>query len=108
MNASTHEHPDHGFLFGVFTGPLIGAGLAMCFVPRLAAELRQRVADSAKSLGVRASDQYEQISARVGEAVEDLTRRGQDVRDEVADAVAGGAHEVARYGTAAKSDRAIF
>jgi gas vesicle protein len=32
-------------------------------------------------------------------------RQGQDVRDDVADAVARGAREVERYATAAKSDR---
>ena len=61
--------------------------------------------DSAKSLGERASEQYQQASTHVGEAVDELTRKGQDVRDDVAEAVARGAHEVERYATAAKSDR---
>jgi hypothetical protein len=62
--------------------------------------------DSARSLGQRASEQYQQASTRVGEAVDELTRKGQGVRDDVAEAVARGAHEVERYATAAKSDRA--
>ena len=49
-----------------------------------------------------------QASTRVGETVEDLTRKGQDVRDNVADAVARGAHEVERFATAAKSGRAAL
>jgi hypothetical protein len=36
----------------------------------------------------------------------ELTRKGQDVRDDVADAVARGAREVEDYAIAAKSDRA--
>jgi hypothetical protein len=76
MNAHTREHPDSGFAIGLLTGTFVGAGLAMWLVPR------------------------------VREAVDDLTRKGQDVRDDVAEAVARGAHEVERYATAAKSDRA--
>ena len=119
MNAHTQEHRDYGFVIGLLTGTFVGAGLAMWLAPRSASELRRRMTDSARSLGTRASEQCQQASTRVGEAVDELTRRGQDVRDDVADAVARGAHEVERgaheveraaheverYATAAKSDR---
>jgi gas vesicle protein len=112
MNALTQEHRDHRFVIGLLTGTFVGAGLAMWFAPRLASELRERMTDSARSLGQRASDQYQQASTRVGQAVDELARKGQGVRDDVADRVARGAHEVARgaqeverYATAAKSDR---
>ena len=105
MNEHTQEHRDYGFMSGLLAGTLIGAGLAMWLVPRSASELRHRISDSAKSLGQRASKQYQQASARVGETLDDLTRKGQGVRDDVADAVARGAHEVERYATAAKTDR---
>jgi gas vesicle protein len=104
MNADTQEHRDYGFVIGLFTGAFVGAGLAMWFAPRLASELRGRVIDSASRLGKRASARYREASARVGEVVDDMTQRGQDVRDDVADAVARGAHEVERYATAAKTD----
>jgi gas vesicle protein len=87
------------------TGTFVGAGLALWFAPRMASELRERVTDSARDLGRQASEHYEQASSRVGEAVGNLTRKGQDLRDDVADAVARGAHEVERYATAAKTDR---
>ena len=106
MNAHTQEPPDYGFVIGLLTGTFVGAGLAIWLAPRLRAELQERVTESARNLGQRASDQYQQASTRVGEAVDDLTRRGQGVRDDVADAVARGAHEVERYATAAKSGRA--
>ena len=61
--------------------------------------------DSAKSLGTRASDGYQQASARVGGAVDDLTKRGQDARDGVADVVIQGATEVARQANAMKTVR---
>jgi gas vesicle protein len=123
MNAELQDRRDYRFVIGLLTGTCVGAGLAMWLVPRLGSELRQRMADSAKSLGERASEQYQQAGARVGEtvdeltrqgrgvrndvaqAVDDLTRQGQGVRNDVADAVARGAHDVERYATAAKGDR---
>jgi gas vesicle protein len=105
MNAQTQEHRDYGFVIGLLTGTFVGAGLAMWLAPRLGSELRERVTESARGLGQRASEQYQQASTRVGEAVDELTRKGQAVRDDVAEAVARGAHEVERYATAAKSGR---
>jgi gas vesicle protein len=107
MNAQQHEHRqqrhrDFGFAIGVLTGTFVGAGVAFWFAPRLAA-LHQRVTDSAKDLGERVTDRYEQISARIDKAASDMTRKGQDVRDGVADVVAHGAHEVERYAKAAKT-----
>lgn len=105
MNAHTQERRDYGFVIGLCTGTVVGAGLAMWFVPRLASELRERVTDSARSFGERASEQYQQASTRVGKAVGELTRKGQGARDDVAEAVASGARELERYATAAKSGR---
>jgi gas vesicle protein len=107
MNGSTHEQTqaprDYGFVVGLLAGTFVGAGLAVWFAPRLAAELRQRVADSATTLGKEASDRYEKASTRVGEAVDEITQKGQGVRDGVADAVVRGVHEVERFAKAVKS-----
>jgi gas vesicle protein len=92
MDTQTREPRDHGFLIGLLAGTCVGAGLAMWMAPRLAAEARERVTGSAKKLGERAS-----------QAVGDLTRKGQRVRDDVAGAVARGAHEVERQALAARS-----
>jgi gas vesicle protein len=105
MTAHTQEHRDYGFVIGLLTGTFVGAGLVMWLAPRTASELRQRVSDSARDLGERASEQYQQATSRVGEAVVELTRKGEEVRDDVADAVARGAQEVERYATAVKSNR---
>lgn len=107
MNAQTQEHRDYRFVIGLLTGTVVGAGLMMWLAPRSAAELRQRVTDSARKLGQRASEHYEQASSRVGGAVDEITRKGQNVRNDVADAVARGAHEVERYAKAAKSGGAV-
>jgi gas vesicle protein len=87
------------------TGTFLGAGLALWLVPRSAAELRQRVTDSAKGLGQQASERYRKAGTRIGDAAGELAKKGQGVRDGVADAVARGAHEVERYATASKSGR---
>jgi gas vesicle protein len=96
---------NHGgsFLMGLIAGSAIGAGLALCFAPRLASELRQRVTDSTADLRNAASERLQAVATRVAEVADrladvadDVTRRGQAVRDDVADAVGRGAHEVGR------------
>ena len=96
MNRHSQENDHPGFLFGLVTGAALGAGLAMYFAPKIGSEIRKRVAASAKDLGDTASEYYEQVSTRVADAAEELTSRGQKVRDAAGDVVARGAHEVAR------------
>jgi len=76
MNEITQQPRDHRFVLGLFTGTFVGAGLAMWLAPH-------------------ASEKYQQASAHVGRKVADFTQRGRDVRDDIAGAVARGAHEVA-------------
>lgn len=94
MTVQAQERRSYGFAIGLLTGTFVGAGLAMWLAPRMAAELSERLTNSAKDLRRQASEQYEQASSRIGEVVSELTENGQDVRDEFADAVARGAHEV--------------
>jgi gas vesicle protein len=104
MNAHTQDR-DSAFGIGLLTGTFVGAGLGMRLAPRLRSELRERMTDSARSLGKRASEQYQQASTHVGDAVDELTRKGQGVRDDLAEAGARGVEEVERYASAANSDR---
>jgi gas vesicle protein len=92
-----------GFLLGLLTGSAVGAGLAIYFSPRLASELRQRMTDTTTGLRNAASERFESAAARTADVVErvagvadDMTRRGQAARDDVADAVARGARDVGR------------
>jgi gas vesicle protein len=96
INTRAQDHRHHGFLIGFVTGSAIGAGLAMYFAPRAASELRRRVRASAEALRDAATARYQQASARVGDAVDDLAKKGQGVVDEACDAVAQGAHDVER------------
>ena len=99
------ERRDYGFLFGLMTGTFVGAGLAIWLVPRAASELRSKLTESLDDVGNRASGQFQQASARVGETVDQITRKGQGVRDDVAEAVARGAREVERYATVVQTER---
>ena len=105
MNADTQDRRDHTFFTGLLTGTFVGAGLAIWLGPR-AASWRQRMTDSARELSRLASDRYQQVSARAEATVDDLTGKGQTVRDGMADAVIRGAGEVARQATAFKTDHA--
>ena len=103
MNQPLERSRESGFGFGLLIGACVGAGVALWLAPRMAAEIRQRATDSAKGLGQRASEHYRQAGVHLGEAVDELTRKGQGIRNEAADAVARGARAVERAATAAKS-----
>ena len=96
MTANTENARDSRFLLGLVAGTCLGAALAMWLAPRAASEIGEKVGASARELGKRVVDQYQQARTRVDETVGDLTRKGLDVRDDVAGAVARGAHEVER------------
>jgi hypothetical protein len=74
MDTQTQGHRDYGFVIGLVTGAFVGAGLALWLAPRGASELRERMTHSARNLGERASERFQQVNARVGEAVDELTR----------------------------------
>ena len=52
----------------------------------------------------RASEGYDEASGRVGNAVDELARKSNRVRDDVAESVVRGAHEVERFAVAVKSE----
>jgi gas vesicle protein len=103
MIEPTQDPLDYRFVMGLITGTVVAAGVLLWFAPRARAELRGRLGDSAEALGTQASEAYRNVDARVTEAVGDLARKGQKVRNDVADAVARGAHEVERLAVVAKT-----
>src|SRR4051812_28146181 len=95
MNETTPRSGHYPFVLGLFAGTVVGAALAKWLAPR-------------------ASEKYRQAITRVAGTVDDLTQRGQDVRDDIAGAVARGAREVAhgaleveRVATAVRRPRAV-
>jgi len=104
MESNSQQSHGLGFVFGLMAGTVVGAGLALWLAPRSASELRDRAANSARALGKRASAGYDEASGRVGNAVDELARKGNRVRDDVAESVVRGAQEVERFAVAVKSD----
>jgi len=102
-NFDGQEPRRYGFGIGLLAGAVAGAGLMMWLAPRMGSELRQRATETAGRLRQRATEKYQEVSTQVSETVDELTRKGQDVRDDVAGAVAHGAREVERFATAAKT-----
>jgi gas vesicle protein len=85
---------DYRFATGVAIGSVVGAGLAMWFAPRAAAEIRERAIGAAKDFGHTVSDRYQQARHRVVDATRGITRKGQELRDGLYDTVAQAAHGV--------------
>ncbi len=59
MKSHTQSPPPYGFAIGLAAGMFVGAGLTIWLAPRLASELRERITDSAKDIGQRASGHYD-------------------------------------------------
>ena len=101
----TQEQRTYGFAIAFAAGTAIGAGLALWLAPRAAAEIRNRVTDTASRFGQRATEHYNQAAQAVGETVADLSRQAHGIRTDGAEAVARGAREVERVAVAVKNDR---
>jgi len=106
MHTETHDRRDYRLAIGLVAGAVVGAGLTMWFAPRIRAEIRQRLADSSKELREGTFEYFAKANARASETADELTRKGQQVRDDVAGAVARGAHEVERFANASKTGAA--
>ena len=70
----THTEPQNGngpgFLAGVVAGGILGTALTFYLAPRLTAELRLQISDSARRLRRDATEHLEHITKRVGEALD--------------------------------------
>ena len=103
MQSDTQERSPYTFTIGLLAGACVGVGLAIWLTPRAATELGGRITDAGTRLGQRAADEYQHAGVRVSDAVDELTRKAQGVRADIAQTVARGAREVERYATAAGS-----
>ena len=87
MNEQTSHSGNYGFLAGLVAGTVVGAGVALWLTPSATAEVRDRLSKSARRIG------------------EDVRSRGEGIRDQVADVVARGAHDLEQFAVAGKTDR---
>jgi hypothetical protein len=83
VDGHTQQHRGYAIMIGLMSGTFVGTGLAMWH---------------------RACGQSQQVRTRVGQAIDGRTRKGREARDDVADAVARGTHEVERHAAPAKTD----
>jgi len=82
-----------GFMMGLLTGTVLGAGLGMLLAPKAGSELRGAIGEQAKSLGNAASEQYKKASETAGTWAE----QGRDLVNKAKDAVTRGADEARGY-----------
>jgi len=102
MTTTRFEISATSFLAGLVTGSAIGAALAIACAPRVG-DLRRRVSATADDLTDAVVQRYGDVTARVADVVNNVTVKGQAVRDEVADVIAGGARHVEQFAIAAKA-----
>ena len=97
---------DHGggFMMGLLTGTVLGAGLGMLLAPRAGSELRGQLGEQARNIANTASEQYRRATDTAGgwaekgrefvdKARETVTRGAEQARE----AVSRGAEEARGY-----------
>jgi gas vesicle protein len=82
-----------GFMMGLLTGTVLGAGLGMLLAPKAGSELRGALGDQARTWGNAASEQYKKASETAGTWAD----RGREIVDKARDAVSRGADEARSY-----------
>ena len=78
-----------GFMMGLLTGTVLGAGLGMLLAPKAGAELRGQLGEQARNFGSYASEQYRRASEQAGTWAE----KGRDYANQAREAVSRGAEE---------------
>jgi len=82
-----------GFMMGLLTGTVLGAGLGMLLAPKAGAELRGALGEQARTWSNAASEQMK----RAQDAAGTLAERGREMMDKARDAVSRGADEARNY-----------
>jgi gas vesicle protein len=82
-----------GFMLGLLTGTVLGAGLGMLLAPKAGAELRGAIGDQAKTWSNVANEQYKKASEAAGTWAE----QGRDLVNKAREAVSRGADEARSY-----------
>ncbi len=93
-----YDHDGGGFMMGLLTGTVLGAGIGMLLAPKAGAELRGALSEQARHVSQWSSQQYH----RASEAASTLSDKGRDLVDRARDAVAHGAEEAREYADRAR------
>ena len=84
-----NEGGGSGFVMGLITGTVLGAGLGMLLAPKAGSELRGALGEQARTFGNKASEQYRRASESAGTWAE----KGREFVNQARDAVSRGAEE---------------
>ena len=82
-----------GFMMGLLTGTVLGAGLGMLLAPKAGAELRGAIGEQARAWGSTAQEQYRHAKQAAGPWVE----RGRDMVNQARDAASQAAEQARSY-----------
>jgi gas vesicle protein len=82
-----------GFMMGLLTGTVLGAGLGMLLAPKAGADLRGALGEQARNLGSMANEQYRKAS----EAAGGWSDKGREFVDKARDAVSRGVEDARGY-----------
>jgi gas vesicle protein len=82
-----------GFMMGLLTGTVLGAGLGMLLAPKAGSELRGQIGEQARNLANTASEQYRRASEQAGGWAE----RGREAVSQAREAIGRGAEEARGY-----------
>ena len=82
-----------GFMMGLLTGTVLGAGLGMLLAPKAGSELRGAIGDQAKNLGNKASEQYR----RAADSATGWAEKGKEFVSQAREAVSRGVEETRGY-----------
>ena len=84
-----------GFMMGLLTGTVLGAGLGMLLAPKAGADLRGQIGEQARNFSNVAADQYK----RAGQTATGWAEKGREFVDRAREAVSRGADEARNYAT---------
>jgi len=88
-----NEGSGGGFMMGLLTGTVLGAGLGMLLAPKAGSELRGAIGEQARNLGNVASEQYRRASESAG----GLAEKGREFVDKAREAVSKGVEDARGY-----------
>jgi gas vesicle protein len=94
-----NEGSGAGFMMGLLTGTVLGAGLGMLLAPKAGSELRGALGEQARNFSNVASEQYKHARETAGTWAE----RGREMMDKARDAVSRGADEARNYASGGSS-----
>jgi len=99
-----NEGSGGGFMMGLLTGTVLGAGLGMLLAPKAGSELRGAIGEQARNISSMASEQYRKASdvatdgyKKATDAASGWSDKGREFVDRARDAVSRGAEEARGY-----------